>query len=205
MSEVTCPNCGAEVFSDEAPEESVDRQLTALIDAGVDSDAAAEQVVATLPESHQARMLPLVRRTAHGIGRDRVRRLEKATIGSRERYDRDMAMRRRLLATTFSLGAGIEVTWGVATIEQHQLRVKLLDDQSAGIADTKRRHMLAIEMIESTPDAKCLGDVEGSEVVIDEDASAEVDTGTSGSAREPATSADAPKATRRGARVSSGV
>lgn len=194
MSGETCPACGSVL---DAPEESVDRQLAALIDAGRDSEAAALTVVASLPPAHQSRMLALVRRAAHGIERDRVRKDERASLGTRERFERDMDARRRLLARTFSLGNGIEVAWGEATREQHELRIAMLTHQESGIADTKQRHQLAIEFIDSTPDAKCLNDVADSETLVPvvDDASAEVDPPASSGARKPTTSTNG---TRRG-------
>ena len=58
----------------------------------------------------------------------------------------------------FALGDGTSVTWGRATIEQHQQRIAMLEKLQAGIAATIERHRTAIRTIESAG-ATCLEDI----------------------------------------------
>ena len=53
-------------------------------------------------------------------------------------YEAHMRVRitAELLATTFSLGDGIEVTWGAATVDQHRQRVAMLTRTAAGTLET---------------------------------------------------------------------
>lgn len=52
-----------------------------------------------------------------------------------------------LLLTTFALGDGRRVTWGDATIEQHEQRVAVLLRGAQGTIETAGRHTEAIRMI----------------------------------------------------------
>lgn len=52
-----------------------------------------------------------------------------------------------LLNSTFSLGGGQIVSWGKATLEQHQQRVAYLERMSIGIDRTIVRHEAAIRVI----------------------------------------------------------
>jgi len=54
---------------------------------------------------------------------------------------------RELLETQFALGDGQVVTWGEATIEQHQQRADLLEKMAIGTAETSARHLAAIRML----------------------------------------------------------
>lgn len=200
MDEITCPNCGTAIPVEPDDQEPIRRQLSTLIDSGVSADETTDKVLADLPPSWASFFRPVVRREAHTIARDRNRQVEKATIGTTDRWEKAHADKRRiLLAQRFSIGAGIEVTWGAATVDQHRLRVKLLDEQSSGIADTKRRHLLAVDLIEAAG-ATCLGDLDGSaaEAVLG-DASAEVQVSPSVGARKPATSKNTARKGRRAA------
>jgi len=187
----TCPNCGADVTAD-VPEESIRHQLSALIDSGASADAATDEIVANLPAGFGPYVRPAVRQEARGIARDHDRRIEKATIGTSERWARKSAdMRKKLLEVRFSLGGGIEVTWGKATRPQHEQRIKLLDEQTAGIGDTRRRHMLAIELIDAAG-VDCLDEVTGGEQVLTGLASGEVESDLGSTARKPRSRTNAP-------------
>lgn len=64
----------------------------------------------------------------------------------------------KLLKERFSLGDGKEVTWGSATIKDHQKRVDLLKQNIKGNAESAARHSYAIAMIKKKR-AKNLGEV----------------------------------------------
>jgi hypothetical protein len=53
-----------------------------------------------------------------------------------------------LLASTFALGDGTDVTWGEATVEQHRQRIDLLARMAEGTIETAARHQAAIDLIE---------------------------------------------------------
>lgn len=52
-----------------------------------------------------------------------------------------------LLAASFALGDGRTVTWGDATIEDHHIRIGLLQRQLLGTGDAIARHEAAVSMI----------------------------------------------------------
>jgi hypothetical protein len=65
-----------------------------------------------------------------------------------------------LLALSFAVdNSGATVTWGGATVEQHQTRVEMLSANAIANAEAAARHQAAIEDITSTPGAACLSDV----------------------------------------------
>ena len=53
-----------------------------------------------------------------------------------------------LLESGFALGDGTTVTWGEATVEQHQQRIALLTRNAAGNLQTAARHQSAVDEIE---------------------------------------------------------
>lgn len=65
---------------------------------------------------------------------------------------------KELLATSFSLPDGQEVTWGEASVEQHQQRVEMFAAQAALNIEGAARHRKAIEAI-SLLAAKCLNEI----------------------------------------------
>ena len=62
-----------------------------------------------------------------------------------------------LFGTSFKLGNGGEVLWNLATLEEHQRRVLMLEKMRAGLDRTIDRHREAIQILETTG-AKCLAD-----------------------------------------------
>jgi hypothetical protein len=70
----------------------------------------------------------------------------KVTAGG---YEPDVAKLRVLLNETFRLGDGSDpVTWGLATKDQHNQRIAMLNKQAAGIFKTADRHRLAVCLME---------------------------------------------------------
>jgi hypothetical protein len=59
------------------------------------------------------------------------------------------------LRERFALGDGTFITWGAATIEQHEQRVALLRGQIAGLSATMARHVATIARLRDTG-ARCL-------------------------------------------------
>lgn len=53
-----------------------------------------------------------------------------------------------LLASTFALGDGRQVTWGEATVEDHKTRIKLLETNAVKNLETAAKHQAAINMLE---------------------------------------------------------
>ena len=56
---------------------------------------------------------------------------------------------RLLLSESFALGDRLRVTWGAATIEQHQQRIALLRGMVQGLTQTIDRHELAIKRLQT--------------------------------------------------------
>jgi hypothetical protein len=60
-----------------------------------------------------------------------------------------------LLGTIFALGDGRRVTWGSATVADHQQRLDMLLQNATGIAETAALHRKAITML-TAAGAACL-------------------------------------------------
>jgi hypothetical protein len=67
---------------------------------------------------------------------------------------------RELLGTLFALGDGATVTWGAATVDQHEQRIEMLAKNAAGVVETAARHEAAIRMIKDAG-VICLADLAG--------------------------------------------
>lgn len=67
---------------------------------------------------------------------------------------------KELLSSSFALGDGTQVTWGSATVEQHDQRIKMLMKNVEGTMETAVRHGAAVKMIQ-TAGVKCLAEVAG--------------------------------------------
>ena len=65
---------------------------------------------------------------------------------------------RALFRSAFSLGDGTSVTWGAATIEQHEQRIAFLELQRNGINRTIAQHQDAIRLI-TEAGTTCLDDL----------------------------------------------
>lgn len=57
---------------------------------------------------------------------------------------------KELLNTEFALGDGVRVTWGVATIEQHQKRIVMLRNNINANVEAASRHEAAISLLKET-------------------------------------------------------
>lgn len=67
---------------------------------------------------------------------------------------------RELLGTLFALGDGTSVTWGHATVGEHEQRIAMLTRNATGVIETAARHQAAIRMIKDAG-ATCLADLAG--------------------------------------------
>lgn len=63
-----------------------------------------------------------------------------------------------ILTAKFALGNGERVTWGEATVEQHETRLRLIMANIKGLSETADRHRKAISLLRQTG-AKCIGDL----------------------------------------------
>jgi hypothetical protein len=78
-----------------------------------------------------------------------------------------MEWTKELLALSFAVDhSGATVTWGAATVEQHQSRIDMLMGNATANIEAAARHQAAIGEITKTPGAGCLGDVFGSAPVL---------------------------------------
>lgn len=59
----------------------------------------------------------------------------------------ELRVTRELLETFFALGDGIRVTWGSATIEQHEQRIAMLERNALGVIETAARHRAAVRVL----------------------------------------------------------
>ena len=90
-----------------------------------------------------------------------ARREEKRRIKEQRKKDRDtdwiglmlesakevvrVEVLGELLDAEFALGDGTSVTWGDATVEQHEVRVEMLTKMAGGTIETAARHQSAID------------------------------------------------------------
>jgi len=65
---------------------------------------------------------------------------------------------RALFRSSFHLGDGSSVSWGDATVEQHEQRIAFLEKQLDGISRTVTKHREAIKVINEAG-AMCLNDL----------------------------------------------
>ena len=86
------------------------------------------------------------------------RQLEQATAEWADQIRLETT--RELLGTLFALGDGATVTWGAATVDQHEQRIGMLVKNAAGVVETAARHGAAIRMIKDAS-AECLADLAG--------------------------------------------
>lgn len=70
----------------------------------------------------------------------------------------ELRITKKLLGTVFALGNRVRVTWGQATIEQHQTRIDLLSKNAKGNIEAASRHKAAIELIKQSG-STCLQEV----------------------------------------------
>jgi hypothetical protein len=129
-----------------------------------DPQVVAEHVLATAPrEVIEAHLVNLIRWRASMSIRQRTRTVERRVIsrtgGNRTTTVSDMA---ELVDKTFSLPDGRRVSWGEATIEDHQARAFMLRELAERTMITATQHERAAEMI-STAGAACLNDIVGGE------------------------------------------
>lgn len=66
------------------------------------------------------------------------------------REDTRLEVTAELMETLFALGDGSRVTWGDATIDQHEQRLDMLKGNLSGLAETAGRHARAIEMLKES-------------------------------------------------------
>lgn len=106
-------------------------------------------------------LLPLVELEVAGVRRGGVRQLEHAA--ARRQLGRSpidvVAARAKLLDSAFPLGDGRWVTWGDATIADHEDRIVFLARQRDGVIATIGRHEDAISVIKEAS-VSCLREIE---------------------------------------------
>lgn len=79
-------------------------------------------------------------------------------IPPRERDEATLRQLNRFLELSFALGDGERVTWGEATIEQHERRIAMLKKQVKGTVRTIRRHEEAVRRLREAG-AMCLAEL----------------------------------------------
>lgn len=138
--------------------------------------ASPEELVETFfdavgfPPRWRPLMAPLVRAAARDLMRGNVRSIEKRALpgtpgksvanrqGRGRREVNPVLQRRDALAKTFYTGAKW-VSWGKATIEDHENRITFLSVPRDGLNESIQRHLTAINMLKQAK-ARCLNDLE---------------------------------------------
>lgn len=133
--------------------ETISTAIRALVQDKPDGDP--EMLARQLLKKHQgASLVTLIVREIALVQRSMVRDTEKSTFASAFRNgggadvpEVDMSIFKRLFEKAFSLGDGTVVSWGDATLEQHQMRIAMLVKQREGLDDTIERHRRAVQII----------------------------------------------------------
>lgn len=85
-----------------------------------------------------------------GYARERAANRLVASVGNIiDRYADEIRfeLTSELLESVFATGDGTKVTWGLATVEQHNERVTALTKMVAGTSETAAMHLRAVQMI----------------------------------------------------------
>lgn len=77
-----------------------------------------------------------------------------------QNYESDLKVKftAELLASQFSLGKGVKVTWGNATIAEHEIRMELLSKHIQGTGETYALHADAVSQLKENG-ATCLNEL----------------------------------------------
>lgn len=129
-------------------------------------DAGSEDLAARLVEElGQDEIVAMIAQDIDTYRRNQVRTIEKTAFSQFFDVDRridtspeTIARLRDVFAEKFSLGKGLDVEWGKATVDQHRMRIAMLMKLRDGINQTIDRHERAIEIIESAG-VTCLDEV----------------------------------------------
>ncbi len=130
---------------------------------------AAEALAIQAMTKHRAHVLGLVVEEIERLRRSAVRHTEQSQFDEMIRQMKPLPLAgpgpalssgalgafMELLRSPFSLGDKTTVTWGEATIEQHQQRIEMLTGMARGIESTIRRHEEAVALLKETG-AECL-------------------------------------------------
>lgn len=122
-----------------------------------DLDETAEAIVKALRlrPSQAEVLMPLVRDECRRAWRHSATGVER--LGGRRS---DPALERKLfLSERFAVGDGRYVTWGEATVADHEARIAMLEALRNGIAESIGRHQRAIEEI-AAAGVSCLDEIE---------------------------------------------
>jgi hypothetical protein len=127
---------------------------------------AAEVAAKMMDEIERPQMIAALAGEVANVRRNRTRGVERTAfsqfVGIDHRIETSpemIANLRRVFAERFSLGSHEWVEWGKATIEQHKLRIAMLERIRGGIDETIERHREAIRLIEAH-NATCLDELE---------------------------------------------
>lgn len=127
---------------------------------------SADVAAKMLDEIERPHMISALADEISNVRRNRTRQIERTAflqlIGVDKRIETSpemIASLRKVFAERFSLGAHEWVEWGKATIEQHRLRIAMLERLRDGIDETIERHREAIRLIEQH-NATCLDEID---------------------------------------------
>lgn len=135
-----------------------------------DSDVVAARMIAAASRSDRTAWLQtLLSDKVDNVRRNGYRTVERAAFAAiyaathepvRAAYDscEERAKLVTLFRNTFALGDGRDVSWGRATVEEHRIRISLLQKKADGIIKTVEQHEIAITLIEGAG-VECLDQV----------------------------------------------
>jgi hypothetical protein len=142
-------------------------EVHALCVVVADPSATATAIVAVLglAASQREVLFGLVLDECERWERARVRVIERVALppgvpqgSSRLGVPADRGEYKRLMRETFPLPKGVRVEWGLATVEQHQLKIEMMDRFIAGNVAKRQRHVDAIVMIRAAG-VSCLDEI----------------------------------------------
>ncbi len=126
------------------------------------ADAIADRL--ELTRSQREYLIPVIVNSCRMVRRCAAKRVEDAydparcrstvVVGDVPSVDPRLAF----LATEFALPDGSYVSWGAATVVQHEARVVMLDKMRGSLADTIGKHETVIGQIRAA-NVRCLADL----------------------------------------------
>lgn len=112
-----------------------------------------------LTQYQVAILWPVILDRCRTIDRNNVRRVEQAAKPNKPgKQVNPTAERAALMTQSFALGDGRRVSWGEATIADHEARVAFLSRKRSGLDDTIQRHRGVIDQLKQAG-ASCLNEI----------------------------------------------
>jgi len=143
---------GGSSLRDLIREADTDRTVT-------DADLARVLLDALTASGQVGLLMPILTDEVRRVRRFQVARIERETFGGQTGGEPAEGGWLRLLPESLTLPDGRLVTWGTATVEDHEARIEWLNGQIGALAADVDRHEQAVKLIREHG-ATCLAEIE---------------------------------------------